>query len=367
MHVSRQLARYCDGQLSGNAARKIEAHLAACERCRRERDDIRFAAGLVRQLAVVTAPVSVWHAIDAHLDAPGPSSRLRSSLDRLGMTSSKVEGSGQARDWMLAPALALAWVLAIVAAGAAAYWFANGPIDQPWQVATLTSTGVPSTGRLAEGAWLETDTMTRARITVGSIGTVDVEPATRVRLGAVGEDGYRIALARGKISAEIAAPPRLFIVDTPASTVVDLGCAYTVNVDETGRGDLRVTEGWAALEWKGRESLVPAGASASIRPGIGPGTPSFDDASPALRAALLAFDFESGGAQAVEMVIVEARVRDTLSLWHLMSRVDMPQRQRIYERIAALAPPPETVLREQALQLDAATLKHWREELAWKW
>jgi hypothetical protein len=81
----------------------------------------------------------------------------------------------------------------------------------------------------------------------------------------------------------------------------------------------------------------------------------------------LAFDFEGGGPAAVETVIVEARVRDTLSLWHLMSRVDAPQRQRIYERIAVLAPPPETVSRDKALQLDAATLEHWREELAWKW
>ena len=348
MHVSRQLARYCDGQAAPDEARRIEAHLTSCERCRRERDDIRFAAGLVRQLAVVTAPVSVWHAIDAQLEAP----RRRSE---------------QSRRWMLAPALAFAWVLAIVAAGAAAYWFANPAVDQPWQVATLKPASEPSTGRLAEGAWVETDATTRARITVGSIGTVDVEPATRVRLGTIRETEYRIALARGTISAQISAPPRLFIVDTPASTVVDLGCAYTVNVDADGRGDLRVTEGWAALEWKGRESLVPAGASASIRPEIGPGTPSFDDASSALRAALVAFDFADGGPQAVATVLAEARVRDTLTLWHLMSRVAAGQRGQIYDRIAALAPPPDTVSRDKALQLDAPTLKHWREELAWKW
>jgi predicted anti-sigma-YlaC factor YlaD len=348
MHVSRQLARYCDGQVTPDEARRIDAHLTSCERCRRERDDIRFAAGLVRQLAVVAAPVSVWHAIDTQLDAP----RLRSE---------------QSHRWMLAPALAVAWVLAIIAAGAAAYWFANAPVDQSWQVATLGPTSGTAIGRLAEGAWVETDATTRARITVGSIGIVDVEPATRVRLGTIRDDAYRIALARGTISAQIAAPPRLFIVDTPASTVVDLGCAYTVSVDETGRGDLRVTEGWAALEWKGRESLVPAGASASIRPGIGPGTPSFDDASPALRAALVAFDFADGGTPAIAAVLAEARVRDTLTLWHLLSRVANSQRARIYDRIAALSPPPDTVSRDMALQLDAPTLKHWREELAWTW
>jgi hypothetical protein len=344
MHVARQLARYCDGQVAAEEARRIEVHLVSCARCRRERDDIRFASALLQQLAVVTAPASVWHAIDARLDAPASSGR-----------------------WMMAPALALTWVLAMIAAGAAAYWFANAAVDQPWQVAILKPTSGPSTGRLAEGAWIETDTLTRARITVGTIGTVDVEPATRVRLGTMRHDGYRIALAHGTISAQISAPPRLFIVDTPASTVVDLGCAYTVNVDEDGRGDLQVTEGWASLEWNGRESLVPAGASAAIRPDIGPGTPSFDDASPALRAALGAFDFGNAGVGSIETILAEARVRDTLTLWHLMFRVPAAQRERVFDRIAALAELPATVSREKALTLDAATLKHLREELAWKW
>lgn len=347
LHVSRQLARYCDGQVTVDEARRIDAHLARCERCRRERDDIRFAAGLVRQLTAVNAPASIWPAIDARLDGAA--------------------SSASSRRWMLAPALAVAWVLAIVAAGTGAYWFANAPVDQPWQVATLTPTSGSATGRLAEGAWVETDPSTRARITVGRIGTVDVEPATRVRLGASGENEYRMALMRGTISAEISAPPRLFIVDTPASTVVDLGCAYTVNVDADGRGTLRVTEGWAALEWKARASLVPAGASAAIRPGIGPGTPAFDDASPVLRAALEAFDFSGGGSRAIDTVLAEARVRDTLTLWHLIARVEAGERARIFDRIAALAPVPDTVSREKALSLDAATLTHWREELAWKW
>ena len=180
-HVSRQLARYCDGQVAAGEARRIDAHLAVCARCRQEHDDIRFAAGIVRQLAGVAAPAPIWDAIDAQLGAQASSARL---------------DPGPTRRWMLAPALGLAWVLAIVAAGVAAYWMANGSVDQPWEVATLRPATAPSTGRLAEGAWVETDMTTRARITVGRIGTVDVEPATRVRLGATGENQYRLAGSR---------------------------------------------------------------------------------------------------------------------------------------------------------------------------
>jgi hypothetical protein len=155
-------------------------------------------------------------------------------------------------------------------------------------------------------------------------------------------------------------------VETPASTVVDLGCAYTMQVDEAGEGELRVTEGWAALEWAGRESLVPAGAQCRTRRSEGPGTPYFSDAPAALAEAVASFD-GGGGERAVKAILDAARARDTLTLWHLLSRVERPERELVYDRIAALTPPPPTVSREEVLQLNRAMLTHWREELAWTW
>jgi hypothetical protein len=159
-------------------------------------------------------------------------------------------------------------------------------------------------------------------------------------------------------------------VDTAASTAVDLGCAYAMNVDDAGNGLLQVTLGWVSLEWSGRESMVPAGASCRTRPKVGPGTPYFDDASDALKQSLMNLDFETvkeGGDTFLQAVLDEARVRDTLTLWHLLSRVNPSDRLRVYNRITALVPLPEGVSSEKALQLDPDTMKHWREELAWKW
>jgi hypothetical protein len=188
-----------------------------------------------------------------------------------------------------------------------------------------------------------------------------------MQLVAAGSDAHRLNLAHGSISAVIVAPPRLFFVETPSSTVVDLGCAYTMQVDEAGVGLLRVTSGWASLEWSGRESLVPAGASSPTRPRVGPGTPYFDDVSGRLRQALLDFDFDNGGNGALTVVLTEVRDRDTLTLWHLLSRVEPPERARIFDRMVELTPLPRGVTREQALALDGETLRKWREELAWTW
>jgi ferric-dicitrate binding protein FerR (iron transport regulator) len=218
-------------------------------------------------------------------------------------------------------------------------------------------------GQLRVGEWLETDAASRARLEVATIGRIEVEEGTRLRLTATGPDQHRLDLDRGFISARVVAPPRVFVVGTPAATAVDLGCAYTLRVDDRGAGLLRVTWGWVALEEGTRTSFVPAGASCSTRPGQGPGTPAFDDASAALREALLRFDFEGGGEAEIRSALGKARKRDALSVWHLLARVDEPLRRDVYRRLAALFPPPHGVTEAAALRLDPEALDAWRNAL----
>lgn len=338
-HVEDSLPRYCDGELDVVDRQRVDAHLAVCARCRAALEEIQFSATVVRQLKTVSAPPAVWNGIDAALSAPG-----------------------RARSIAFVPRLVLAGV--VVLAWAAIVWVIRDTTPKPWEVARVNNGG---TQRMAAGEWVDTHGGSTARIIVGQLGTVDVAPQTRVRLGQVSPSEYRLQLDRGTISAEINAPPRLFIVDTPASAVVDLGCAYTVTVADDGAGELRMTKGWSSLEWKGRESLVPAGAMCRTRPGAGPGTPYFEDASAALKQAVNDFDAGTDRVKALEVVVAEARVRDTLTLWHLLSRVEASDRVRVYERIAQFEPPPSGVTRDRILALDADALRRWREELAWKW
>jgi hypothetical protein len=199
------------------------------------------------------------------------------------------------------------------------------------------------------------------------IGYVEIAPGTRVRVVAARPGEHRLSLARGAIRAKISAPPKLFFVDTASGTAVDLGCEYALSTDEQGFGLLRVTKGWVSFQWKGIESLVPAGASCRTRPQAGPGIPFFDDAPESVKQALEVFGLEKGGSGALGILLSESRVRDTLTLWHLLSRVEPADRERVYDRIAALTPVPAGVSRGKALQLDPKTLNLWKEELAWTW
>jgi hypothetical protein len=222
-------------------------------------------------------------------------------------------------------------------------------------------------GQLPAGEWLETDAASRARIELPELGgAVQVAPETKIRVVAAGPKEQRLELARGEISAKVDAPPRLFVIDTPSATAVDLGCAYRLKVDGEGHSYLSVETGYVSLEGRGRISIVPAGASAETRVGVGPGTPSLDDAPAALRRALSAFDF-GGDAGALKEALAVSRAADAFSVWHLLLNVPESQRAEVYERLAELSPPPPGVTREAAIAGDHETLSIWWESLARRW
>jgi hypothetical protein len=218
-------------------------------------------------------------------------------------------------------------------------------------------------GRVTEGGWIETAAGS-ARITVGQIGTVSVEPNSRVRILSASPSEHRLELAEGEIEAQINAPPRLFFVNTPATTAIDLGCAYRMKSDKEGNGYLRVTGGWVEMARTNGESLIPAGARCSMRAKKGAGTPVFEDASAEFRAAVEEFDQNGSG---LDVMLRTARARDTLTLWHLLTQVAGTDRERVFEQMVALTPLPSGVTRDKALALDEDTLRRWREELAWVW
>ena len=264
------------------------------------------------------------------------------------------------------PALAAA---AVVLLAAGAVWISRTLDRADWNVVRVAGTPdvaarpMGETGRLSEGQVIETDAASRARLSVGLIGEVAVGPNSRVRLVRASSTDHRLALERGSISARIWAPPRLFFVQTPSALAVDLGCVYHLAVDDAGTGLLSVEIGWVALVEAGREAVVPAEASCRMRPKAGPGTPFFDDASPAFRAALDQIDVAPQDSGSLETLLAEARRRDALTLWHLLAHLPPPATQRVYDRLAGFIAPPAGVTREGIERHDARMIDLWRSEM----
>ncbi|HEV2672022.1 MAG TPA: hypothetical protein VGU74_13090 [Gemmatimonadales bacterium] len=255
------------------------------------------------------------------------------------------------------------WIPLVAAAVLVLVLIARSIQTQPaWDVTNLAgrpllgTTPLAASGRLRVGDWLQTDDSSRALIAVGHIGQVEVKPGTRLQLVAARRDDHRLALARGGIDATVDAVPRLFFVETPAGTAIDLGCAYTLETDSLGNGRLHVTRGEVEFATGLRSSRVLLGAIIQTRRAIGPGIPYVEDAPGPLVRALVAFDFEQGGARAARNILALARAQDAMSLWHLLQRVDPTLRATVYDRLAALVPPPPGVTRARAIALDSRAL-----------
>jgi hypothetical protein len=358
-HYRKHLSAYAHGELSTEEAARVAAHLRACAACRTEFEEVKLGIRLAESLPSVAAPANIWDGIESALIKETSRERQRASQTQLLFPSRR-------RTLVAAFATVL---IATVAGGAWLYLRAPRP---GWDVARVEGSPRVASGRMGErgrlgvGEWLETDAASRAEINVANIGQVEVEPNTRVRLVETRLTEHRLELARGTLHARIWAPPRLFFVNTPSAVAADLGCAYTLEVDDAGRGLLHVTSGYVALETDARESIVPAGAACLTKPGAGPGTPFFEDAPENFVEALAKLDFQNDRG-ALDAVLAGARERDTLSLWHLLSRVGNDDRARVYERLAALSPPPEGVTREGVERLDRSTLDAWRSNLESNW
>src|SRR5262249_19389496 len=290
-HIIRHLSAYHDGELSVAESLRIEVHLEQCGKCRGAYEEIRFGARLASALSMSNAPDSAWSGLYRNPNA----SRHR---------------------WL--PGAALAGILA-VAVLFIVLLTENAALPS-WEV-----TGLPGTSRLRPGEILQTDSSSEAQIKIANIGQLTIDPNTRIRLLVTQRDEHRIALDRGKVEATTWAPPRLFIVETPSATAIDLGCKYTLEVQDDGSSMLHVTLGLVALERGAGETIVPAGAFCRTRSGAGPGTPFFEDSSPQFQSALEQVDSRKDGperSRQLEIVLREAHIRDGLSLWHLLPRVD---------------------------------------------
>ncbi|MFL6278869.1 MAG: hypothetical protein ACJ731_02050 [Vicinamibacterales bacterium] len=276
--------------------------------------------------------------------------------------------------WGIAVLSAAAAVLLVAAIG----WYAAGWRSTGWAVRTIAGApavdgvksragGGSSPARLRVGNWLETDAVSRARIEVGEIGRVDVEPNTRLQAVEMRGRENRMSLTRGIIRARIWAPPKLFFVNTPSATAVDLGCEYTLQVDEGGGGLIRVSLGWVSFEGNGRESFIPEGAVGRTRPGAGPGTPYYDDAPSGYGEALEILDFgapdDPRRSSAFDLVLSSARRRDAMTLWHLLTRGTPGERERVYDRLAQLVPPPAGATRDAVLKGHREALDQWWDAL----
>ena len=219
--------------------------------------------------------------------------------------------------------------------------------------ATCGGTAVASGGTLPMGAWLETQRGGAATVKVADIGELTVFGDSKVRLVTTGATQHHMELARGHVAARVTAPPRLFVVDTPAATAVDLGCAYDLTVDAAGKTHLRVTKGAVSLEDKRGIAYVPATFEIDVVPGK-LGTPVSITATLEVQQAVQRYDGGDPGALADLIRLADSPERVTL--WNVIGHT---HDAAAIAKLELLAPLPDPALHARVLAGDADAMDIW--------
>jgi hypothetical protein len=275
------------------------------------------------------------------------------------------------------PALrAWAWVGALAATVLAVLWVTGRAPDTvvPPPASGPELVALEPRQQLAESAWLETGAEER-ELRLGTVGQVTLGAGSRLEVRRLSAEETRLYLERGRLEALVSADaqPRFFQVDTPATRCVDLGCRYTLVVDERGDALVEVETGRVAFENDGRAVLVPRGASCRATRAAGAGTPRFLDAAAHLVEALDGFDAAAGErserrrALAAEALRAALSLRDALPVWHLLQDPDAEIAALAHLRLAELTEAPAAARATLGSAPDATARAAWRETLEPSW
>jgi len=376
---------YLEGMISTEDRRKMEEHLSGCHNCRKYLEEtvilIEKAVLLSRdeahgrELLPTVKQKELWNRIEAKINDSLPEkgsshiynmSGLEDEYIPAGSSASSVEKITRPPSrWgamrYYASGLAAVFILAFVIYGVNQFLKRSNDINlsddiveisgsPKWMVTSIKGSPLinnmvmKAIDSLAIGGYVTTDDSSKAELYVAGLGSVVIEPNSKVKLVKSVEGEHRIQLDYGSIDANILATPRTFFVDAGTVTAVDLGCSYKFSVDKAGDGLLYVRSGMVALESaSGRESIVPEGKFCVTRQDIGPGTPFREDSSPKLKKALMEFDFGTCGGECVKTILSSAKKTDAVTLVNILPRVDQQYKTEVYNRVAYFYAPPKNI------------------------
>lgn len=230
--------------------------------------------------------------------------------------------------------------------------------------------GFEAVAALSVGDFLETSSGESAEVVIADLGQVTLNENSVLGVRGIESESHRLTLEAGSLHAKIYAPARVFQVATPAGEAIDLGCEYSLDVDNEGNSVLRVLEGRVEFEYDGRAVYVPAGARCTSVVGRGPNAPRFEDAPPKFLKLLEVYEFalDDDIDTARDICSLVTRREDCLTLFHLLDGSSKSLKEAAFERLEQMVPMPEGVTPEGILQGNAEMLLAWRDvmEPAWR-
>ena len=381
---------YLDGMISTENKKRMEEHVSSCNDCK---SYLEYTVMLIDNTTLMArndkiadkTKDKIWNNIESSITAASPADNtpiynMSGLEDEYIPVIKKDERTESTWKWSsvkyyvsgLAAVFVLAFLIYVVSQyrqGGEINVISGNIVDigTKWKVNSVKGSPMidglvmKNSDSISLGQYVITDDSSRAELYVANLGTVVIEPNSKVKFVKSTEGEHRIELVYGTVDANIIAKPRSFFVDAGRVSAVDLGCSYKISMDHSGDGLIYVKSGRVSLETTGgRESLVPEGKFCVLKKDIGPGTPFRGDTSPQLKKALMEFDFGNCGSQCVNVILKNAQKNDAVTLINIIPRVDEEYKTKVYTKVSGYCTPPKSLPKDSIPKcVDVEKLNIW--------
>ena len=360
VEVKYYLNDYSRGFLLDEVRVEIHEHLNWCNKCAKAFDDIITTSSMTGLKKIIVNPKEEeLEKIQGKIEKNRPTKKL---VPQIFPASSKISSEAdhiknslmlKANEIENNKLFVIAGIISVVALGVilafivfdhspSAFWSVEKVSGYPM----IESHVLIDQGILKIGEKLFTDSESRARLKVGLVGEIEIEPKSEIQIIETKTSEYRLILSKGQIAARTWVAPKLFSVKTSSSVVTDLGSKYDLSVDEQASTLIQVKSGWVLMEYKNRRILLCAETTCISDSSKGLGVPVSNEASSTFKESLYKLDFENSSKNELAILLSEAKKKDLITLFHLLKHLDNESRGMIYDRISLLFKMPQRITRE---------------------
>lgn len=242
------------------------------------------------------------------------------------------------------------------------------PFSIEWQI--ISTTGMPRINEstiklnatLSNDDIITTDGLSTAIIEIHEVGKIELLNSTtfkRLKGDFSGE------LMRGKSIIQADKGTESLSISVPKATIENFttGTNYSAMVDERGNSVIELKGGWLSILSGDYELLLPPGHQVNVYKEAGVSIPHNSESSFEYVTRLEEYLFGGKRTTTLNQVLSLSTYRESVTLWDLLRRVNPEQREAVYNKLYELIPHPESVIKEDILNLKPDELQLWLGEI----
>lgn len=251
-----------------------------------------------------------------------------------------------------------------------AYYYTYFQKNTPWDVEVITGryriTNGSDPSQLYEKQTLITDAESEASVKIPEVGQIKLKEFSEMTLNIGTKELSEVTLSKGSIEISAGSVKSGIIVNCGNVQIIDLGSNSTVSFRPPGDNTVHVMSGLLEVR-SGNDYVYLIGNHISeTKLGSKPGIPYYIKALPELIEELKNLQYQNGGFESLTKIINAATEKDVITLWHLFPRVELTERELLFDKITEFFPLPQAIEKRQIMNLDQVKLNEWFDSIKWQ-